>query len=484
MDSAVIPVGGVYKRVALNTHAVQQKTKSAAMLFEYAAALKSNMGQFLMPALQALLPCITDKHSPELRSNASLGLARVFDAYVDAAKRGSIAPSEVSKVMDECLSRLTGALASENNDDSRGSAAVAFRDILQACYESGHENADGSRDHKAVMICPSLESAQSSSKRLLALAAESINRRTEMENEFTSSEVLEDEDRGAFEERIEEEEELLSNLVDAIGQFIKLHREAFMPFFNMSIAPSLTPYLSPEQPKSLQVVAVCIMDDVIECGGKGMEMYLRDSLQLFLQNITSDHDVLRQSSSYGIAQICKEAPAFAAAPGILASIVPALINLIQSPSARNPESVGTTENALYALGCLVNSPAPELKNPAAWAGVDRACIGDAWLKGLPLTADETEAKSAHHQLCNAIDTMDADIVGHQMIRLPEIVRVLAAVLSSSRTRERGDDPKLGTPATYQRMLQIATQIKGMVPPSDLATQCSFLTEKQKAALQW
>ena len=489
MDSAVINFGGMYKRVTLNTHAVQQKTKAASLLFEYAAALKGNMGQFLEPSLHALAPCITDKHSPELRGYASLGLARLFEACIDSSRKGRMPSPQVHKIMEEVLSRLSGALAGENNEEARSSAAEAFRDILQACFESGEQAADGTRDTSLLLCKPSLESSISGSTRLLSLAAEAVTRRADKEREFASSEVLEDEDRGAFEEEIEAEETLLSNVVDAIGLYVKLHGEAFMPHFTTALAPALLPYLAPTQPKSLQIVAICIMDDVIEFGGKGMENYLQQCMPLFMENLRSEDNIIRQSSSYGIAQMCKKVPAFVA--GHMSHVLSGLLALVQAPTARDADILGITENALFGLGCLLSSKDPSLLNPSVWSqGVNRAQVGETWLRGLPLTADETEAKAAHHQLCDFVDAMDTAVVGDEMSRLKEVTRVLAEVMSAHRTREmnnsrnKDDDTELVTPITAQRILQLAGQIRSMVPPDVFAAQSAFLSDAQKSALQW
>ena len=49
----------------------------------------------------------------------------------------------------------------------------------------------------------------------------------------------------------------------------------------------------------VQVVAVCMVDDLIEFGGVGAHKYIPQSLDIFLGNLQSDHPVLRQSSAYG-----------------------------------------------------------------------------------------------------------------------------------------------------------------------------------------
>jgi len=481
MDTTVVNFAGVFKRVSLNTHAVQQKKKAVDMLYTFASSLKSHLGSYLVPSLEALLPCVLDKNSAETRSSASMSLSSVFEAFVDATKLGQVSPADTHKVMEEIMAKLLVGLQGESSVDARAAAAEALRDLLHACFESGPLGDDGSRDSKSVLCKPSLEVAQQASNILLELSGESIARRAEKETEFESSEVLEDEDRGSIEEDIAMEEELLTNLVDGIGQFIKLHGEDFMPHFNTAIAPKFAPFLAPTQPKPLQVIAVCMIDDAIEFGGAQMHHYLPQSLPILLQNMKCDHATLRQSSAYGIAQMCNKAPDFAVTQ--MHNITTALVDLTQRADAKEEDNEGATDNALFALGCLLFSKNPTLKDPAAWSGINRSGIGELWLKGLPLTADENQAVCAAHQLCNAIEAMDTDIVGPSMSRLADVVRALAEVLLSSCATPSSSSSLAATPATVQRMRQITIQLRGMVSADVWSSVASQMSPKLQAVLQ-
>ncbi len=89
---------------------------------------------------------------------------------------------------------------------------------------------------------------------LLQLCSECITRQQSKDEEFKANEGLEAEDREAFAEELEEEEDTLTNLVDAIGQLLKLNGENLMPFFDQVISPAFAPFLTSKQPQSLQVV--------------------------------------------------------------------------------------------------------------------------------------------------------------------------------------------------------------------------------------
>ena len=87
------------------------------------------------------------------------------------------------------------------------------------------------------------------------------------------NEGLEAEDKDAFAEENEEEEELLTQLGNSIGQLIKLHSDtgALMPWFDSHVAPTFGPYLQPTVNEHFQIVACCLIDDTRvwwRCGGE------------------------------------------------------------------------------------------------------------------------------------------------------------------------------------------------------------------------
>jgi len=479
-NSMVFDFGaGVKKRVTLNTHAVQQKKVSAEMIYEFATNLRGHMRQYLALSFQAVVPMLTSKLSSEVRSSASLALAKLFEALLDAYKREFVAEGDVIAALSESLTNLLYCLQGETNATARACAAEALRDVLQACYQSGVETVDGSRGEP---LCrPDLINCSKIIPELLMRCSESLSRRREHERAFTSNEGLEAEDRGVCTEELDEEEELLRNLTDAIGQLIKLHGEAIMSVFQEIVLPIYMPFLSTDQPAPLQIVAVCMFDDIIEFGGVSSQKYLSSLIPIFLRNLQADHPVLRQCSTYGIAQSAKAAPALFAQ--YLHTIVPALLAVVNAENSRDEDNEGTTENALYALGIIVTLPHYRA------VGIEVLMlkqISGAWLRGLPLRADEQEAMSAHLLLCDSLERGDAAIFGGETFEnISEILRVLAEILDF---RGAGDfyvdncdnKEKLAHPDTLDRMNLIvrglASGIFGI--PTEI-TQAAFSRLKSK-----
>ena len=260
---------------------------------------------------------------------------------------------------------------------------------------------------------------------LLLRCGESVTRHDEKVSAFQANEGLEKEDRAAIAEELDEEEKLLSQLVDAIGHLVKLHGEAMMPFFDSHIAPAFAPFLAAGQPEPLQIVAVRLIDDTIEFGGAAAQKYIQLGFETFLRNFQSSNAILRQESVYGIAQIAKVAPPFFAQH--LRVAVPALVGLISAAGSREEENLGATENALFALGYVCTQPH---FRSAGLAGDDLSHLTSSWIRGLPLTLDATEAKATHAQLCDMVETGDAALFGRDFANLPEILRVMASVLSA------------------------------------------------------
>eukprot|EP01041_Mallomonas_annulata_P004670 gene4670-9261_t len=459
LQTAIISLGGgVKKRVTLNTHAVQQKNQCARILYELASSLKGHLKSYLTPTLQALLPLITDKHSSDIRASASLAVATVFAAYLDAVAIGHASIADAQNALSSILNQLLQSIAGEVNSVSRACAAEAIRDVLLACYESGEESPDGGYSSPRCSL--DLNTSIELSQHLLARCAESVTRRQEKTNAIAQNEGLDDEDRDACAVELEDEDDLLSNYSDALGQILKLHGESFMPTFEKLVVPALSPFLSPHQPDSLQVLATCMVDDLIEFGGKAALTYVPQSLQMFLRNLGSSHPILRQSSCYGIAQIARKAPELLVDQ--MNAVMALLLALINAPNARDEENEGTTENAIFAIGFICLNPTLRSAPAVAAHGLDQ--VVSVWLRNLPLRTDGLEAKTSSRLLCDAVECGESVIVGESYKNLPEILRVIADVLNATPTADNESDADLllssnhlAHPMTIKRMEQIVRQ---------------------------
>ena len=432
------------------------------MMYDFAESLKGHMYPYLPACFECISAVATDKHSSDGRASASQTLSKLFDAAVNAVHIGAAPSSFAVSAMETCIEKMLLVLRDEINAESRVSAAEAMRDILCSCYEAGGvENGDGSIP--ASFCKPEISSCATICAGLLECCQASLERRNEKETSIKRNEGLDDEDREALQEVLEGENDLLEILVDALGQLVKIHGPAFMPIFDSAIAPALTQYLAPNHPEGLQVVAVCMIDDAIEFGGSMAYKYIPQALTVFLKNISSKSALLRQCSTYGIAVSLRSCPD-ACMPSV-GSILSALGEIISSASAsaENEDNIGTTENALFALGTLCTRP-----EYRGIVGGNLETMVGLWLNRLPLTADERQAKTVHRELCSAIESGDSAVIGASYKHLYEIIRTLSAVCDYESKRlssDNNENPCVAHAQTIQRMKSILKFFGGNSDPS-------------------
>lgn len=93
--------------------------------------------------------------------------------------------------------------------------------------------------------------------------------------------------------------------------------------------------------------AICVMDDVIEHGGPACEKYKDFFLPLLLSGLQSLQPEIRQASAYGWGVLAQfGGQNFSAA---CFSSIQYLIQIIQSPDARESSNLYATENAISAV---------------------------------------------------------------------------------------------------------------------------------------
>lgn len=476
-ESAVVSLGaGVRKRVTLNTHAVQQKNQAARVLYEFADSLRGYLKSYILPSLQILLTMVTDKHSADIRSSAALAMGKMFAAFVNAVQLGFIQndPSRnisLEAVFTSCLSKLLEVVREEADLTARACGAEALRDVLQACFQSGVEAEDGTRS--AFLLTPSVEVSEKVVQEVLTRCAESLQRRQTKYDEVHKNEGYDEEDLAGASQELAEEEDLLTVYVDIFGQLLKLHGEKFMTEFDHFIAPAFSPYLRPDHPVALQIVAVYLVDDVIEFGGATAQKYIPSLLSTFTNNAKSANKQLRQCSVFGLAKAILVAPNMVAPH--LSPVIASLIDVLNACSEPEegeeaPEddeddsggdAEGTFENSVYALGTIASDLRYRDSVLAMGPGSVEHLV-NTWLARLPLRTDEQQAKSASKQLCDCVERNDAYVLGKDGSNLPEILRILAEVLQSTIPPANGSESTetvLAHPFTVNRIRAI---VQGMI----------------------
>lgn len=477
-ESAVVSLGaGVRKRVTLNTHAVQQKNQAARVLYEFADSLRGYLKGYILPSLQILLTMVTDKHSADIRSSAALAMGKMFAALVHAVQLGFLQndPSRnisLEAVFNSCLSKLLEVVREEADLTARACGAEAMRDVLQACYLSGVEAEDGTRS--AFLLTPSVEVSEKVVQEVLTRCAESLQRRQTKHDEVHKNEGYDEEDLAGASQELAEEEDLLTVYVDIFGQLLKLHGEKFMTEFDHFIAPAFSPYLRADHPVALQVVAVYLVDDVVEFGGASAHKYIPSLLSTFMNNAKSTHKQLRQCSVFGLAKTILVAPNMVAPH--LSSVIASLIDVLnacaepeegdevpedEEEDDSGGDAEGTFENSVYALGTIASDLRYRDTVVAMGPGSVEHLV-NTWLTRLPLRTDEQQAKSASKQLCDCVERNDAYVLGKDGANITEIVRILAETLQSTIPPANGSESTetvLAHPITVNRIRAI---VQGML----------------------
>lgn len=440
-ESTVVEVAaGVKLRMSLNTHAAQQKKQAAKLLFEFAKSMGSSLGSWMLPAMEALMHIMQEKFSPsEVKADAAAGLAKMFESLIYAIQQGqganvlvnNQAPVTLQSVFETCLQCTAEVMKKEHDMIARNAQAECMRDLLQTSFEAGQLEVDGTRrsgfpisfSHELTMMIVSV---------VLVLSADAVFQRNQaLESLEGKTEVLDEEDAGEVEDLIAQKEDLLGVMVDILGHLIKLQGESFMQIFDDVIAPAFSSYLAPGQPASMQAIAVCLIDDAIEYGGISAQKYLPSVGPLLLLASQSEDTILVQSSLYGLAVACKNAPAMMAP--FLGPLLSGFVSTILRPGAGEDEGMAITENAVFGLSSILSNPAYASALQQTQGDFPTPELSKLWIKNMPLRMDGMEVQSSAMQLCDVVERWDESILGPQgSWVLPDLLRVFGEIVLAVR----------------------------------------------------
>ena len=318
---------------------------------------------------------------------------------------------------------------------------------------------------------------------LLSTLQAAIQRRAVRKAELTVN--AEDADEETHEEagrKDRQDEEVLFHCVDALGTLIKSHTSAYLPVYSEYVASRVRDMAHPATLTSDRKHAVFLIDDVLEFVADGATCpptsdnpsghYAAEYLPVLVRCARDGDEAVRQAAVYGIG-----AAAASLSPSLFGPHLTSVLITLSAVVERPPNGKrGTAEdNAVTALGkVLIHQYTPQ----PAGAPVPRREIAAGFLKHLPLSHDDEEARVAAQMLCSFIESADSDVLsigpgGPEPSRLAAILHNLGGCLRNKRVRN--DD-------LVRRIGSVLAGLQAQLPASTLAAVWAALPAGERDAL--
>ena len=188
-------------------------------------------------------------------------------------------------------------------------------------------------------------------------------------------------------------------------------------------------------------IAVCLFDDLVEFGGSSAVRIYQNWVQFVINCVNDANPAIRQAAAYGTGLLAEHSPE------LFLQILPTVINrlnaVITHKDSRSKSMVHATENAISAIGKIIQFHAAE---------IDVKQVLMIWLSYLPVS-ENSEAVVIYQQLCTFFVRHTEIILGENFVNLPKILGIFADILGTT----------LITPATFQTIVSILKQMQAEFP---------------------
>jgi hypothetical protein len=372
---------------SVHTEQLESKASALAILEAYAIALEGGFIQFALPVAQVAVAELTCYFYERVRKSAY----SILPHLIACTKAGTADPAAdktiVPRLWQYIFDALMAALPKEPDNDVLAEALESFYSCV------------------SLLDKPSLSAEQLSvtAKVLHGLFEEWCAEKQKIEQQKEEEDEVDEETTAADCEAAEEGtalDSVAANIADAIERIVELHHDAFVPAFQEFLAEFTFGLLAPERLVLERQYALCILDVVMQHSKVAARMYVQRFLPFMLQYATAPEAGLRQSACYGLG-----VTAVTLGDEFAPAINEVLVKLKQVAGAQEafaPENVHATENAISAIGKIIDTQANSISI------VDTIRF---WVSLLPLRNDDSEAKINHELLCTFTERYPTIVLG-------------------------------------------------------------------------
>lgn len=434
------------KLVAIRTSTLEEKATACSMIGCYVDELKAGFFPYVKQVADIMVPLLKFYFHEDVRRAAVQSVPQLLRSAELASETGVPGASKefVAQLFAYTWEPLVAALKKEPDADIQATMLESISEVVDLVEPS-------------LMAQPQVEAAFDGLRHVLKQA----ERRREARAKRLLQEDFDEEEAEALREENECEEELVDQVTTAIGSFLKRFGDAVLPYVE-SLMPHIAPMLDKSRTEEERRIALCVVDDLLEHSPLGRAKYAPQVLPVLLDGCAASHADLRQCAAYGVGVVAARAPEVLK-PHAQDALM-RIMAIIQHPSARDDDNEMATDNAISALGSLLQHHSDVL---------DGEAVAAAWVGALPIKGDAVEAVRAHAQLVAMLESQDVRVLGAGGKHIPHLVGVMVQVLG------RGSD--LVDADVAPRMVKLAVALRANPQYAPLFDQAfAALSDKHKA----
>ncbi|KND04212.1 uncharacterized protein SPPG_01645 [Spizellomyces punctatus DAOM BR117] len=388
------------QRIGIRTTVLEEKCTAVEMLICYARELGAGFAPYVKEVMAIVVPLLKFYFHEGVRHAAAATIPLLFASIVKAQ-----CPREDFDIY-AAWHEVCAKIIETSKDEMDPTFLAQLYTTMQECLDVLGPNSTPS-NLREDFVTATVSQLDDYFNRITEREAS----RSDVDHDAEDEEVLQNEE--------ENDDIFLAELSTALHQFLKQHRESFIPQFDR-LAPYVHRFITSSQPPARQW-AICVFDDVIEFGGPESVRYQAQFWEPIVHALVDQSAEVRQAAAYGVGVAGQfGGPAYVQA---CAAALPNLFAMINAPVARSEENILATENGISAIGKICHF----LGQSGAF---DLNQILSAWVDALPITEDSDEAPHTYAYLLELLQQNHPAVLGADNSKLPKISLILAEALAS------------------------------------------------------
>uniref|UniRef100_A0A7S4LGY4 C2H2-type domain-containing protein n=1 Tax=Eutreptiella gymnastica TaxID=73025 RepID=A0A7S4LGY4_9EUGL len=392
VETLMLAIKGVGdRRIQIKTSLLQDKSLACSVIESFLEDVPQGMSPYVERISQIMVPLLKFPYLGEIRDTASKCLPLMLACL----------PPHIGKsdMLRHFAVHILQAVQCEHDVEVACSLVECFQRCINACDMNAMPD-------NMVFDCSTM---------LKKVFDESLRRRGLVSKQ--QKEVAEDEDEvEKLEAENEGEEELLNQVVEAVGAMVKKY-QSFIPHFANTFYPMCLGLLGDGYGDVEKRLALCAFDDFVEHGSQisqeAVAPYLQPIISALLKHCSSADADLAQAAAYGLG-VCAQYGGQVFRQ-IAPEAVQQLVAITKNPRAQEEAYATTTANALSSMVKLIKF---HHDHDSGLCRMDN--LGPIVLANLPIQADEIEARFVHEEVVDWVLAGNPLVLGENHSNLPAI----------------------------------------------------------------